>query len=74
MNYEIKNKEYIIQHTGRGWRCISHHPHYIMTQFVKSKEQGILDGDKAIEKYYEKLSVWGDNQNFDIKPRKMFKL
>jgi len=74
MNYEIKNKEYIIQHTRRGWRCISHHPHYVMTQFVKSKEQAILDGNRAIEKYYEELSIRGDNPNFDIKARKMFKL
>ncbi len=53
MNYEIESKEYIIQHTKRGWRAISWHPHYIMTDFVKSKERAIIEGDDAIKKYYE---------------------
>lgn len=74
MNYEIENKEYVIQHTKRGWRCISYHPHYIMTEFVKSKEQAILDGDKTIEQYYKGFFVWGDNPDFDIRPDQLFKL
>ena len=74
MNYEIENKEYIIQHTSRGWRAISWHPHYIMTEFVKSKDQAILDGDNAIEKYYKNLSIWGDNPDFNISASQMFKL
>jgi len=60
MNYEIENKEYIIQYTKRGYRAISWHPHYIMTEFVKSKEQAILDGDKAIEWFYDKMKKAGE--------------
>ena len=74
MNYEIENKEYIIQYTKRGWRAISWHPHYIATDFAKSKDQAILDGNDAIEKYYKKVSIWSDNSNFNIKPEQVFKL
>jgi hypothetical protein len=55
INYEIENKEYVLQHIKDGWRCISWHPHYIMTDWVKAKEIAISNGDIAIEKYYDKI-------------------
>jgi hypothetical protein len=55
MNTEIENKEYVLQHTKYGWRCISWYPHYIMTDWVKTKDRALLDGDNAIKTYYEKL-------------------
>jgi hypothetical protein len=54
MNYNIDSKEYILQHTKRGWRCISWHPHYIMTEWVTLKGSAILDGDNEIRKFYNK--------------------
>jgi hypothetical protein len=53
INYEVPDKEYILQITKRGFRCISWYPHYIMTEWVRNKEQAIKDGDKAIKKYYQ---------------------
>jgi hypothetical protein len=53
INIEVPDKEFALQHTKRGWRCISWHPHYIMTDWVKTKKQALLDGDNAITKYYE---------------------
>ena len=32
INYSIDGKEFILQHNKRGYRCISWHPHYIMTE------------------------------------------
>jgi hypothetical protein len=55
INTEVPNKEYILQHAKCGYRCISHHPHYIMTDWVKTKEQALDDGDNAINRYYEKI-------------------
>jgi hypothetical protein len=52
INYYLTGKEFIVQHTKRGWRCISWSPHYIMTEWVKSKKQAILDGDEEIQKFY----------------------
>ena len=52
INHELADKEFILQRTRRGYRCISWHPHYIMTECVKTKDQALLDGDNAIEKYY----------------------
>ena len=52
INIEVPDKEYSLQHTRRGWRCISWHPHYIMTDLVKTKDRALLDGASAIEKYY----------------------
>ena len=60
MNYGIENKEYVIQRTKRGYRAISWHPHYIMTDFVKSKERAIEDGDKAIDWFYDKMKKAGE--------------
>lgn len=53
INFIAPDKEYILQHNKYGWRCISHHPHYIMTDWVKTKDQALLDGDENIIKYYE---------------------
>lgn len=69
INTEIPDKEYILQHTKYGYRCISHHPHYIMTDWVKTKKQALSDGDKAIEFYYNKF-----DPNFDIKPEVLRKI
>jgi hypothetical protein len=53
INIEVPDKEFVLQHTKRGWRCISWHPHYIMTNWIKTKDQALLDGDENIIKYYE---------------------
>ena len=39
--------------TKRGYRCISWHPHYIMTLWYKTKEEAIVDADRIIEEFYE---------------------
>jgi len=52
INTDLEGKEFALQHTRRGYRCISWHPHYIMTDWVKTKDQALLDGASAIEKYY----------------------
>lgn len=54
MNYEIPGKEFLIQRGSRGWRAYSHCPHYITTEWVKTKCQAIQDGDKKISDWYEK--------------------
>ena len=54
INIEIPDKEYALQHTKRGYRCISWHPHYIMTDWVKTGKQALMDGDEAISKYYDR--------------------
>jgi hypothetical protein len=51
INHKVSGKEYVLQITKRGFRCISWHPHYIMTEWVKNKEQAIKNGDEAIKKY-----------------------
>jgi hypothetical protein len=53
-NIEIEGKEYVLQSSKRGFRCISWHHHYIMTDWVSLKSWAIADGDKEIEKYYGK--------------------
>ena len=60
MNTEITDKEYILQHTKRGYRCISWHPHYIMTDWVKTKDQALLDGDKNIISFHERMAKAGE--------------
>ena len=52
LNIEVVDKEYVLQHILHKWRCISWHPHHIMTNWVNKKETAIADGDVAIEKYY----------------------
>jgi len=51
MNHKLDGKEFILQHSKRGYRCISWHPHYIMTEWVKRKAVAIKDGDMTVEKY-----------------------
>jgi hypothetical protein len=55
INIEIDNKEFYLQHFHYKYRCISWHPHYIMTAWVKSKDEAIADGDNAVKQYYDKL-------------------
>lgn len=69
INTEVPDKEYILQHTKYGYRCISWHPHYIMTDWVKTKDQALLNGDKAVEFYYTKF-----DPNFDINPEVLRKI
>ena len=52
INHDVPNKEYVLQYTNRRYRCISWHPHYIMTNWVKSKADAIKDGDESVEKFY----------------------
>ena len=54
INIIAPDKEYILQHNKYGWRCISHHPHYIMTDWAKTRKQALADGDEAISKYYDR--------------------
>jgi len=54
INHNIYGKEYCLQYSKRGFRCISWHPHYIMTDWVKTKEQELADGDKAISEFYNR--------------------
>jgi len=54
INYDIKDREFCLQNTKYGYRCISWHPHYIMTDWVKTRKQALIDGDEAINKYYDR--------------------
>ena len=54
INYVLDDKEFILQHNKRGYRCISWHPHYITTGWVKSKGLAISDGDMMVEEYNKK--------------------
>ena len=54
---QVDGKEYLLQHSGRYYRCISWHPHYIMTEWVMDKDKAIEDGDRAIEEYYKKRNI-----------------
>lgn len=60
INHELNDKEFCLQFTKRGYRCISWHPHYIMTDWVKTKEQAILDSDNAIEEFYNRMEKAGE--------------
>lgn len=60
INIEMPGKEYALQHTKRGYRCISWSPHYIMTNWVKKKENAIIDGDKAIKNFYDEMAKAGE--------------
>jgi hypothetical protein len=53
INYQLENKEFILQKTNRGYRCISWHPHYITTLWYKTKEEAISNADRIIEEFYE---------------------
>jgi hypothetical protein len=52
-NIELLNKEFILQKTKRGYRCISYFPHYIETLWYKNKEDAIANADKIIDEFYE---------------------
>ena len=54
INHRLEGKEFALQHAKCGWRCISWYPHYIMTDWVKTKEQALADGDKAISEFYNR--------------------
>jgi hypothetical protein len=54
INHVVENKEYVLQHTKRGYRCISWCPHNIMTEWVKNENKALLDGDNAINKFYNR--------------------
>ena len=56
ININIPDKEFVLQHSKSGYRCISWHPHYIMTNWVKDKRNAILQGDFAIAEYYNALT------------------
>jgi hypothetical protein len=53
INHDVPGKEYVLQYTKRGYRCISWSPHNIMTEWVKTKEQALLNADTAIENFYK---------------------
>ena len=56
INYNLKNKEYILQkqyHPYGNYRCISWHPHYITTEWYKSKEIAVFEAEKKIRDYYK---------------------
>ena len=55
INYSIDGKEFILQHNKRGYRCISWHPHYIMTEWGKSEILAISDGDMMVEEYNKSM-------------------
>lgn len=59
-SYNIEGKEYVLQHTNKGWRCISWHPHYIMTDWVKNREAALADADNAIMWFYDKMAKAGE--------------
>jgi hypothetical protein len=61
INIAVPNKEYVLQHTKKyGYRCISWYPHYIMTDWVKTKARALLDGDNATREFYDKMKRAGE--------------
>ena len=50
---ELPNKEYVLQHDKHGYRCISWHPHYIMTNWVKTKSLALRNGERYVKDYYK---------------------
>jgi len=53
INHELNGKEFILQHTKRGYRCISWHPHYIETCWCNNANTAIEQGDRLIKEFYE---------------------
>jgi len=53
INHELSDKEFILQRTRRGYRCISWHPHYIMTDWVKEMQEAISRSDIIIAEWYK---------------------
>jgi hypothetical protein len=56
-NEELEDKQFVLQHTKRGFRCISWHPHYIETRWTRKRDDAIIDGDEAIDKYWENNEI-----------------
>ena len=57
INYNLENKEYLLQkqfHPYGSYRCISYHPHYITTEWYKSKDNAVLKAEEIIKQYYDK--------------------
>lgn len=54
INFELHGKEFVLQRINRKYRCISWHPHYIMTDWYANKEDAITEGDKKVNEYYKK--------------------
>ena len=53
---ELSNRQFVLQHNNRGYRCISWHPHFIETPWKKTREYAITLGDMAVEEYWSKSS------------------
>jgi len=54
INIFLEEKEFVLQHTKYGYRCISWFPHYIMTDWRKTKEEAIELADKKAQEWYKK--------------------
>ena len=57
INYNLEGKEFILQCYKRRYRCISWHPHYITTEWAKTKDMAIYDGDKAIKRWENRIKA-----------------
>lgn len=57
INYELDNKEFILQKLHGKFRCISWHPHYIETLWYNTKEDAINQADKSIEEFYDEYNA-----------------
>ena len=53
INHDVPGKEYVLQHTKRGYRCISWHPHNITTEWTRTKKQALSDGDTLVNNFYK---------------------
>lgn len=54
INIPLDGKEFILQRSAGWYRCISWHPHYIMTDWRKTKEEAIELADKKAQEWYKK--------------------
>ena len=52
INRELECKEFILQHNKYGYRCISWHPHYIMTEYFRTRKEAILVADEEIIRFH----------------------
>jgi hypothetical protein len=57
INYELDDKEFILQKFHGKFRCISWHPHYIETLWYNAKEDAIAQADKIIEEFYDEYNA-----------------
>ena len=53
INYDIEGKEYIYQKLAKKYRCISWHPHYIMTKWKNSLEDAMKEADDMVSAWYD---------------------